>query len=462
MHSYLRQIAAIALSAVLGVLPVRGQEKGDRAADERGDGQAAISSGAGSWQRTPKGWTSTQTFDEIRNFENRPEAAVLKTVTVEWQRPELDALGIMCTVRGRLLVPSAAENEMRPVDWFQGVAVYMGIAPATRPEWKKGMNESDTVANMDVVKKSGEFELRFDLRETQYNRKFDQQFQFGAALAMHTARGKTGQRVVWNSRTPAIPSSVQMLQVPAAPLLSHELELVIRAAGWPFSSTRKSNPSGVDLIRAVNALQKLGKEQTLATLEEYVELTDSAAYQDYGSDQEIVFWIIRLLFEPIQPGDRIPAPAIAVVLEDSQFADAMKWPLNPLEVVDGVSFMVGHQIAMGGMPEHPSSHIDWARRQGVIREKPLSPTANPLQAAEAILASRRFKSLDKFSREKVVVSLRLQAHAMVSGHVQPIRKNEFEKIDDERWKACLEESTRLGIHWDVQLEKFVTEQTKEK
>jgi hypothetical protein len=460
MNSYLRQIPAIGLIAILGVLPALGQEKGELAADETRERKVGFSSGGTSWHGTPKGWTSTQSFDDIRNYATRPEAAVFKTVTAEWQKPELDALGIMCTIRGRLLVSGAAKDELRAVDWFQGMTVYMGIAPATRPDWKKGMNESDTVANTAVVGKSGEFKLRFDLRETNYSRNVDQQFQFGAALATHRARGKTGQWVVWNSRTSAISSSVQMLPVPAAPQTSHELELVIRAGGWPFSTTRQSDPSGVDLIRAVNALQKLGKEQALATLEEYVELIDNSDHRDYGSDQEIVFWIIRLLFKPIQPGNLIPSPAIAVSLDDRRFADAMKWPLNPLEVVDDVPFMVGLQIAMGGMPEHPSSHIAWARQQGAIRDKPLAPTTNPLRAAEAILSSRRFKALENVSREQAVRSLRLQAHAMVKELVRPIIATKFDRIGDEKWKAALDEAAELGIHWDAKSEQFVIEDKK--
>src|SRR5262249_45767503 len=162
-----------------------------------------------------------------------------------------------------------------------------------------------------------------------------------------------------------------------------------RASGWPFS-----NPNGVELIRAVNALQPLGKERALAVLEKYVELTQGGGYFSYFSDREIVFWIIRLLFEPIRLDDRIPSPAIRVFLSDRQFPEAMKWPLNPMAVFGDVPFMVGHRIGSSGHPEEPSSHIRWARLHGVIRDDPLVPTANPLGAAEAILGSRRFKALN--------------------------------------------------------------------
>src|SRR5438045_5532421 len=116
------------------------------------------------------------------------------------------------------------------------------------------MNRGDTIDGTAVRTTSGKFQVRIDLRKTQQNRKREQSFQFGIALAKHSATRKAAQSVVWSSRTSAIPSTVRMLSVPAAPKLSAELEQINRASGWPFS-----NPNGVELIRAVNALQALGK-----------------------------------------------------------------------------------------------------------------------------------------------------------------------------------------------------------
>ena len=161
--------------------------------------------------------------------------------------------------------------------------------------------------------------------------------------------------------------------------------------------------------------QPLGKERALAVLEEYVALTRRF---DYFSDQEIVFWIIRLLFEPIRLDDRIPVPGIAVFLVDRGSAEALQWPLNPMAVSADVPFMVGRR-SDGGHAEPPSSHIRWARLHGVIRDDPLVPTANPLAAAEAILNSRGFKALDDFSRAQATEAIRSQALAMVEGIVQP-------------------------------------------
>jgi len=273
--------------------------------------------------------------------------------------------------------------------------------------------------------------LRIDARKTQHDRARPQVFQFGLALADHTKTGDASELVTWSSRTPAIPATVQMLPVPAAAELPRELQLINRASGWPFS-----NPNSVALIRAVNALQRLGKAKALATLEKYVKLTDTFGYID---DQEVVFWIIRVLFEPIRLDDRIPNPAIAVCLVDRDSADAANWPLDPMAVVDDIPFMVGERIGGSGMPEPPSAHVEWARRHGVVRDEPLKPTTNPILVAEAILRSQRFKQLADDLRGQARHLIRSQALAMLDGIVPPTAtKHDNDATKEQQWNALVE------------------------
>jgi hypothetical protein len=411
-----------------------------------GDDEVHASRRGASWHSTPQEWTYTQGYTDIKDYADRPDEPTLKALGVEWQKPELDALGNFCIVRGQVRMPEDSQKRMRPISWFQGVTVYLGTTPGARPNWSKGMDRADTLKETAVTSPSGFFHVRFDLRETKYDRNRGQSFQLGVALAQHIVHDRTSHKVVWNSRVPALPSTVQVLSIPAARELPRELLLINRASGWPFS-----NPNGVELIRAVNALRPLGKERALAVLERYVELTQDP--RDF-SDQEIVFWIIRVLFKPIRLDDRIPSPMIAVFLDDREFAEAIKWPLNPMEVSGDIPFMVGRQVGMGGVPEHPSSHIRWARLHGVIRDDPLVPTENPLAAAEVILKSRRFQALDKFSREQGTMFIYSQALAMVEGLLEPFEPHDADR--DDRWKARLKVATERGIHWDAKREQFVT------
>ena len=54
--------------------------------------------------------------------------------------------------------------------------------------------------------------------------------------------------MVWSTRAPAVPATVQMLVIPAGRELSREMQLLSNASRWPFR-----NRNGVDLILAVNA-----------------------------------------------------------------------------------------------------------------------------------------------------------------------------------------------------------------
>ncbi len=342
-------------------------------------------------------------------------------------------------------MPDDRQMRTKPITWFQGVTVYLGTTPDAKPDWSKGMNQTDTLHETAVTSPSGQFHVCFDLRKTKQERLHVQSLQVGVALAKHTINSKTSHVVDWTSRAQAIPATVKPLSVPAAQPLSHELELINRASRWPFS-----NPNGVDLIRAVNALHPLGKDRALAILDEYAKLTRSF---EYFHDQEIVFWIIRLLFEPIRLDERIPPPMIGVFLVDRQSAEAMHWPLNPMAVSGDAPFMVGHQIGMGGNPEQPSSHIRWARLHGVVRDAKVVPTANPLAAAEAILGSRRFKALDDFSRAQAATAIRSQALAMVKGMLEPARAGAA--VGDDQWRARLHAAAARGIHWDAKREEFV-------
>jgi hypothetical protein len=428
------------------VVPVHAQAQAHAHADDDDDVPASL--GRITWKGTTEESSHSGEYKDIKNYTDRPDEQTIKALSVEWQKPELDALSIICTIRGQLKMRQrgAVGKSAVPATWFQGVTVYMARAPGEQPDWSKGMNSADTEGATVVVSPSGKFHVRFDLRDTKYRKGRAQTFQFGLALAQHTIHSKTSQNVVWSTRAPAIPATVQMLVIPAGRELSRELELLNNASRWPFGDR-----NGANLIRAVNALRLLGKERALAVLEEYAAI--SRKFDDYR-EWDVVFSVVRLLFEPIRLGDRIPVPGVAVHLVQRDSPKALAWPLNPMTVSRDVPFMAGHQINRGGgMPEDPAVHIRWARLHGVIRDDPLIPKSNPLAAAEAILDGESFKALDNFTRNEVTKAVRSQAVAMVEGLLQTVRAPE--DVDDDQWKAALKAAADRGIRWDVKREQFV-------
>jgi len=393
-------------------------------------------------------WTKSIEYSDLTGYVPRPAEEVLQQIGVEWQAPELDELGNICAVRGRLTIPGSEPNQRRPVDWFQGITLYVAMTPNAKPDWSGGMNRHNTEPDTGVVLAAGEFRFYFDVRDLQKLRSASESFQFGLALADHS-QNESGDTVVrWHSAIPAIAGSVRMLEIPPAAKLSPELELINSASGWPFR-----NPDSVDLIRAVNALQRLGKNEALNTLDRYVELTNSF---DYWQDHEIVFWIMRVLFEPVRLDDRIPRPMIAVYLVDRDSAEGANWPLNPMALVDDVPFMIGHRIFSGGMPEHPSSHIQWARKHGVMRDEPLRPTVSPLLAAESILASPQSQRLDEYARKQAEQIVREHAYKMVDDLLPLSPPRRFDDaVDEAYWRAQVETSAAAQITWDAKQERFI-------
>lgn len=409
------------------------------------DGQVQARSGATSWHWTPREWSGSEVYTEIKGYADRPDEQTLNALSVDWQEAVLDALGNFCTVRGQIRMNDKGHTRTRPINWFQGVTVYLGTTPRAAGLVQRhgpGRHSARDGGHEPVGEVSGVFRPSQDEARS----RSVQSFQFGVALARHTVRSKTSHHLDWSSRAPAVPSSVRILSIPRALRLSRKLELINRARGWPFS-----DPDGVALIRAVNALRSLGKERALAVLEKYVELSRNAG--DIF-DQDVVFWIIRVLFEPIRLDDRIPEPGIAVFLVEGKSAEALRWSLIPMTLSADIPFMVGHQIGMAGAPERPSSHIRWARLHGVIRDDPLVPTANPLAAAEAILDSRRFQALDDFARTQATMSIRSQALAMVEGLLPPTGHRE--NVRDDQWRVLLKAAAERGTHWDAKREQFVT------
>ncbi len=258
--------------------------------------------GGSSWSSRNGQWTRSSFYSNIRNFAVRPEGMEDLKFRLTWQPPQFDRLGNLFTVSGQLKVMQG--EKIHPVDWFQGITVYMGVAAAEPADWSAGITEDNALEATTILDHDGSFSAEFNVREAGYDRKHGGQFQFGVALAQHKPGTGDTQQVIWSSKIPIQQQSIQMLQVPIAPELPEQVVLIDDACAWPDTSAAR-------LIRAVNALQKSGKKQALRHLQQYSDLTESSSYYE---DREIIFWIIHLLFEPSRLGDRIPVAGLLAVL----------------------------------------------------------------------------------------------------------------------------------------------------
>lgn len=401
------------------------------------------SSSGSSWSsRGDDSWRIQTRYREITGYQTKPEEAGV--VNVEFFKPKLDALGNHCQITGRVNV--TLEKFDKPVGWFQGITVYLAKVPEQKCDWSSGIS-SDAVAEQVILQNDGTFEVEFDLRETSRIPAKLAEHQIAISLATHDAhKAGNAQTVVWESKDPAVKETVKMFELPASPEIPRELRLIDLASGWPFSDA-----DGVKVIRAVNALRPLGKKRSLKLLQEYTE-----SLSNTFDDVEIVFWIIRILFEPADVRKQIPSPAIAVYFDSGDKGNSISkysilWPLDPIELSHDVPFMLGRQIGMGGRPEHPMSHIAWAVKFGVLRETALVPE-NPLLAAERLLSSKKFKRIPQSQWSNKIDHVRKQAIAMSKAmEVQ----EDHNGISDAQWNKLLT-SAAAKKFWDVKLQEFVS------
>jgi hypothetical protein len=306
---------------------------------------------SGGGDNTDDSWCS-QTFRTVSGYAARPGNEALSLVTVEWLPIERDPLGNRCKVSGHLQFSEAGVT--KNIDWFQGVAVYLAKQPNQELDWSKGIKQKQASYQTGITTdRSGTFEIWFDLRSMQSDRHVEQAYQFGLALGRHEEteqpiqfgfkqskreRTELVEKITWNSQTPAIPSTIKMRNIPVAHEISRELELINHVKPWfyHYSNHLQYQSTGVDLIRAVNAVRRLGKEKGLATLEEFLKLSGGESY--FGDGHNTVIWIIRLAFESDPSKEKVSFPDVHDWLVQRDSPERQSWPIDPLELLDDLPF----------------------------------------------------------------------------------------------------------------------------
>ena len=396
-------------------------------------------SGIASMSLNENHWKDRLECFDIKGYSAKPES--VSRYIAKFDSPKLDQLGNKCEFSGRLKFESG--NQIDDVNWFQGVSIYLARQPDVQVDWTSGANSDSVIHDSLILKNDGTFKAAFDLRDTDRDPSKAMRFKIGVALAKqkNQKRDKSNIDVEWSSANKVLTNTVQQIEIPASPAISKEIRLINQASRWPFT-----DPDGTKLIRAVNALQPMGKDKAIETLRSYLEIADTT-----GDDRRIVFWIVRILFEPAGANGPMPRPGINVRLDggqESKEAHIELWPLTPMDMVDGVPFMPGRLTDWSGPEKHPVSHLDWAEKFAKLRESPITPISNPLVAAQKLFSSKKFKPLTGENRDCAKINIRGQACAMLG-----IETRIHRFLSDEDWQTILE-SERIRASWDVKTQTF--------
>lgn len=241
---------------------------------------------------------------------------------------------------------------------------------------------------------------------------------------------------------------------PDDPKLNESFGLINRSTslmGW-------DRPNPVALVRAVNDLRGLGKEQAIATLRAYVRYAPVAPpWKDvHLPDQQRICWIVPLLFAPADEWVRLP----------SLGRDPKEWSrggwkgLNISEEGD-LPFHDSAANGRTGTPDPPRQYlVEWADKHGVLIKEPLRPTNDPLLAADKLcdsLLDDAERRVGRSYKERLRVHVRLQARRTIE-HLFPADERmrwDNDQLSDGDWQKLKAAAENLKIRWDEKEQGYV-------
>jgi hypothetical protein len=352
------------------------------------------------------------------------------------------------SIRGRLLIESPDGKQRRPIDWMQGVRVIVSRLPDKKHDWSRRQEMHEAVWGDFVIREKGEFLATVSPGQVRRSVGRDSHFQVALALG-----DKAGADVTWRNTTPVLPQSVAMLTIPGPPPIGKTMQII---NGAPSYSQNDFNPA--KLVRAVNHLMPMGKEKAIRELWEFLKVARDTVNETVRHDEDIdtsdrtcVFLIVRLLFECAEPKDALPAIATIPFTPTPEDKDRKLWPLYPVHLQDDVPFFMVWGGALGGCPDQPERHIDWAEKHGRIRRKPLRPIDNPMEAASRLMALPQTSRLYWDSPPYYGVIPLRQAWNIIEDadpklpKPRPVRR--ANTWDEPDWDACIKGAAKLTIHW---------------
>ena len=156
-------------------------------------------------------------------------------------------------------------------------------------------------------------------------------------------------------------------------------------AGWRY------NPR--EVIRAVNLLQPLGKEKSLAAIDEFLRV----ASHFHDSGREGVFLVLRTLFDvPADPGYMPPMLVGAPTPAEPDGHSLL--PRFPIAIEGDIPFLLVEGYSRPGSPNSLSRMLRTSENMGRCVQSPLSLSDRPFVELETLARSPHDENRRKFFR----------------------------------------------------------------
>jgi len=158
------------------------------------------------------------------------------------------------------------------------------------------------------------------------------------------------------------------------------------------------------LVRAVDELVAAGKPTALCVLRE------SAASS--GPCAESAVLAARVAFPHSRDGS--PPPLALGAPDVGPPEDPAAFALFPVALQDAWPFLLVGGYSVGGESDF-GAIFDWIERTGILRERPLRPSASPESALEALIASDPYRQLGTDAEHDEMLRAQARRAAGVSG-----------------------------------------------
>jgi hypothetical protein len=282
---------------------------------------------------------------------------------------------------------------------------------------------------------------------------------------------------------------------PAQTALPSELQTLgrVRLGVW-HDPANDYDP--IALVRAVNELIPLGREEALRRLREYRELLGRDIVMDVGpltdgpvgvdqADPYALVFIVRHLFAPRRgPGspaasgfqmvrvgkldgrflelytfDGVPTAQIGMISECSRASEQPCWRDYPFVDLNGLPLFAPRFLGgRTGYDVDPLAYVLWAEQYGEMRTTSLRPPDDPCAAIAALsdpegAEERLILRTQVYQLLAPVLGLpALSGTAFENG--QEVPDLWHKRVDRGNWEALRTRIAERGLHWDLDRQQY--------
>lgn len=150
--------------------------------------------------------------------------------------------------------------------------------------------------------------------------------------------------------------------------------------------------TGASFAEAVNYFISLGEDAAVVELQGLA--ANKITYSKHGFNvNERIGWMCRVLFEA--KTESLRPPRFGGLRLPYNTMSENSWPLFPVALSGSTYFVLSEGYSLAGVPEDSKAYIEYCRRNGIFREKPIAvPTkAQALTDAAALRQSPAWKAI---------------------------------------------------------------------